>query len=462
MEVVSAPLFSLSASLITALGASPALLAVSDDGLIAWVEKDVPLGSIHEFASKHDWIPDKLVVAGEGEWIMPGFVDTHTHASQFPMLGTGGQYELLDWLRNITFPGEERFADVAYAQRTYQDVVRRIINCGTTTCCYYATLHLEGSKVLADVVHEKGQRAFVGKCNMDRNSPPTYVESSPEISVEDTQKFIQHIQEFELDHTTDQKPMIPLVQPILTPRFAISCSDHLLASVGHIFDASSQTTKNNYVAHTYTSIYDHFSLLAPRTILAHGVHLTDPELDLIHMRGVGLSHCAGSNFNLRSGVASVGKWLERGIKVGLGTDVSGGITPSILTEIRHTSIASKVRAMMDVPPSTESSPVPVSSTLQSPFTSPQGLPLPTLLYLATLGGADVCNLAHRIGTLTPGKEFDALHVSLPPGHREPRPVGESLETMLERFLFGGDDRNIRKVWVRGRLIGGTDLTLVNA
>jgi hypothetical protein len=104
-----------------------------------------------------------------------------------------------------------------------------------------------------------------------------------------------------------------------------------------------------------------------------------------------------------------------------------------------------------------------SSSSQSVFTSPQGLPLATLLYLATLGGANVCNLGERIGSFTPGKEFDALLISLPRGIANPGlwydGSVESLETMLERFFFGGDDRNIRKVWVRGRLVGGGDTSL---
>ena len=96
----------------------------------------------------------------------------------------------------------------------------------------------------------------------------------------------------------------------------------------------------------------------------------------------------------------------------------------------------------------------------SPFTSAQGLPVATLLYLATLGGASLCNLEAHIGSFALGKQFDALYVSLRKGgnpavwFEEGR--AEKLEQQLERFLFGGDDRNIRKVWVKGRLVGGVE------
>src|SRR5260221_12590814 len=139
------------------------------------------------------------------------------------------------------------------------------------------------------------------------------------------------------------------------------------------------------------------------------------------------------------------------LKGGLGTDVSGGFAPSILNEIRYTSIASKVRAMMDNPP-------PLDPKNPS-FTNSQGLSIPTLLYLATLGGASLCNLSDRIGSFVGGKEFDAILVSLirppctPRGLVNPaiwREVdGEGdLESRLERFFFCGGDRSIKRVCVR--------------
>jgi len=378
-------------------------------------------------------------------------------------------------------------------------------------------------------VHEKGQRAFIGKCNMDRNSPPSYVELRAETSVADTVQLIEYIRSMNPPQRSSPNPPFPLVQPILTPRFAISCTDELLTSIGEIFVAedthssggqvyqhpplplqthisenpsevtatiglfkhlpppSNVPASHSRTEHSYASIYHHFHLLGPRTVLAHGVHLSEPELDLIGQQGTGLSHCAGSNFNLRSGVASVGRWLDKGIKVGLGTDVSGGFSPSILTEIRHASIASKVRGMMDstlltsaaaplsdtpatAPASTDSAVAAVSQA-RSSFTSAQGLSVPTLLHLATLGGAEVCNLQDRVGSFAPGKEFDALLISLSSGANpavwsesdvlkgsSARAHPDGLEQMLERFFFCGDDRNIRNVWVRGRLVGGTGLT----
>ena len=208
---------------------------------------------------------------------------------------------------------------------------------------------------------------------------------------------------------------------------------------------------------------------------------------MINKRKAGVSHCPTSNFNLRSGCARVGLLLDRGIKVriscstflssckltqvcptaqvGLGTDVSGGFSPSILTAVQHASIASKVVAMHHGSP-------PASATT---FASRQ-LPISALFYLATQGGADVCDLSQRIGSLEPGKAFDALLVNLRSDAGNPNIWGvdwdselgvaqtggkterQVLEAQLERFLFTGDDRNIRRVYVQGRLVGGKEFT----
>ena len=149
------------------------------------------------------------------------------------------------------------------------------------------------------------------------------------------------------------------------------------------------------------------------------------------------------------------------MQVGLGTDVSGGFSPSILTAIQHASIASKVKCFNPTPH-------PPPSIHAVPFTDQQ-LSVVTLLYLATLGGAQLCCLDHQVGSFAPGKSFDALVVNVRDDSGNPAiwgSLGETdglaenarnvLEGMLERFLFCGDDRNISRVYVKGRFIGGRE------
>jgi len=301
---------------------------------------------------------------------------------------------------------------------------------------------------------------------MDRNSPDDYVEPTVSDSINATRALISHIRAL-------SQPR--LVEPVLTPRFAISCSGHLLSALGdiartdpslpiqtHISENRNEvreTLKLFPTATSYADVYDKFGLLGPRTVLAHAIHLEEDEIVLVKERNAGVSHCPTSNFNLRSGVCPVGKFIDRGIKVGLGTDVSGGFSPSILTAVQHASIASKVLAMH----------APTDSSTTSAYEGRQ-LPLATLLHLATLGGAQVCGLEDRIASFAPGKAFDALVVSVHDDAGNPGlwgadidrelhveyPKDKEIEVWLERFLFTGDDRNIKRVYVQGRWIGGAE------
>jgi len=446
------------------------ILAVSPAGNIEWIVEDVVDSLVQETMSQKGCLEAEVISLKHGEFIIPGFIDTHTHAPQVPNMGIGGQFQLLDWLEKCTFPMEARFSDTEFARHTYQSVVRRFIDCGTTTCCYYGTIHLDATKALADIVHEYGQRAFVGKCNMNRRSQDSYVELSSEHSLATTEALIKHIRSLSPPQPTQDH----LVQPILTPRFAISCTSELLNSLGklaasdptlhiqtHISENPSEValTKRLYPdSKNYAGVYDDHGLLRENTILAHAVHLDEAEMELIVRRKAGVSHCPTSNFHLSSGVARVGEYLDRGIKVGLGTDVSGGFSPSILTAIQHASIASKVRGFNPSSP----------KSVHAEFTD-QPLSVATLFHLATLGGAQVCCLEDKVGSFATGKSFDALIVSVRDEMGNPSLWGglgegeagaqsgeDSLRGMLERFLFTGDDRNISRVYVQGRFIGGRE------
>lgn len=161
---------------------------------------------------------------------------------------------------------------------------------------------------------------------MDRNSPDYYVEPSSEISIQATESLISHIRSLTSGSTSNA-----LVLPILTPRFAISCTSQLLKDLGtlaasdpnlriqsHISENESEIafTKELFPeCSSYAHVYDSFGLLRHNTVLAHAVHLEPQEVDLIAKRKAGISHCPTSNFNLSSGVAPIGEFLDKGIKV---------------------------------------------------------------------------------------------------------------------------------------------------
>jgi guanine deaminase len=276
--------------------------------------------------------------------LMPGFVDAHAHAPQHAFTGTALDLPLLEWLERYTFPHEARFADVAHARKIYSRAVRNHLKHGTTTVSYFATIHNEACKVLVEVCREQGQRAYVGKVNMDRNSPESYCEETV-ASLRDTRGFVDHV--LGLGD--------PLITPVITPRFVPSCTPALMRGLAAIADEhqlplqshlSENLAECDWVrslhpdCENYSDVYDKHGLYTSRSYMAHCVHCARPERDLVLRKGVGIVHCPNSNFTLASGVCNVREWLEEGHKVGLGTDVAGGYSPSILNAIRMARVAS--------------------------------------------------------------------------------------------------------------------------
>lgn len=313
---------------------------------------------------------------------------------------------------------------------------------------------------------------------MDRNCPDNYREPSASQSIQDTKALIEYIRALPSTASAPSR----LVQPVITPRFAISCSDELLTSLGELVKSDPSLAVQTHLSEnpreiaftqelfpsssSYTNVYDRFGLLRPGTILAHSVHLTADERDVIKRTGAGISHCPTSNSNLSSGLANVGKMLDDGIQVshlaehpnsqvGLGTDCSGGFSIGVLSQVRQASFVSKM--------------ITFQQTVDSEARyAGKALSIPTLFYLATLGGATIARLEDRVGNFAQGKEFDALLVSTgtSPGmfvlpdatHTSPgSQIGskERLKVLFEKWLFTSDDRDLHSVFVQGRKTGGT-------
>ncbi|CAG8669685.1 7229_t:CDS:2 [Dentiscutata erythropus] len=436
-----------------------ALLGVDNQGKIAFLERNVSNEqTLRDIIKKWRTTEDKVVRLTNRQFLLPGFVDTHTHAPQYPNAGIGMDLPLLDWLNKYTFPLEQSFSSTKFAEKIYPIVVNHLLRCGTTTAVYFATIHLESSKILAKVVQQKGQRGFIGKVNMDCNSTETYVETM-ESSVKDTEQFVEYVLSLKNESTDESS----LVTPIITPRFAISCTSKLMNSLGEIAkkhkipiqshlseNTAEVATVNELFPHhaDYTTVYDHHKLLNHRTIMAHCIHLSPQERKLIKERNVGISHCPNSNFALCSGVCNVRQLLDEGIKVGLGTDISGGFSKSILDSIRNASIASRV--------------IYISSKTNDKVYP--HLTLPELTYLATMGGAQLVNLEDVIGNFTVGKEFDALLIDSE-AEGSSMQIFDDIDTIdriFEKFMFLGDERNIKAVFVKGRKVSGTDITNLEA
>ena len=365
--------------------------------------------------------------------IIPGFTDLHLHAPQYAYRGTGMDLELLDWLNTITFPQEARYADLSYAKKAYSIFVDDLKHSFTTRACIFATLHRPATELLMDMLEESGLTTMVGKVNMDRNGAPELQEESAQASAADTRQWLDEIRN-RYDHT----------YPILTPRFTPSCTDELMTELGKIqkeyhLPVQSHLSENFGeiawvkelcpASRFYGDAYDMFGLFggACPTIMAHCVHSTDEELQMIKDQGVYIAHCPESNTDLASGIAPIRHYLDMELRVGLGTDVAGGFSLSMFRAIVDTIQASKLRwRLMD-------------QTL-APIT------LEEAFYMATIGGGSFFG---KVGSFEKGYEFDAMVLD-DSNIRHPQEI--SNRDRLERLVYLSDDRNLIGKYVQGRKV----------
>ena len=358
---------------------------------------------------------DEVIRLTPTQFLIPGLVDLHFHAPQFsyaatdrPLTGPDG------WLETYTFPAERNIH-----KHVYERVVPTTLAAGTTTAVYWATLHLKPTQELVDVVKEHGQRAWVGLLQMDRNAPNDYVLSTEE-NMRQTREFLES---FDGADT--------LVQPILTPRFIPTCTPALLKCLGQLVPRYAITThvsesldevawsKQLEGGASDTQVLDQHGLLSNQCILAHAVHCSDADFALLKKRGSAIAHCPLSNIYFANGTLRCRSLLERGNRVGLATDVSGGYSPS-LWNAQRTAVL-------------------VSHLLGEPLDHRHAF------YLATLGGAEALNCADVFGSLREGLEFDALVVDAPNAFPD-----DSIADLFQKVCLLGDDRHVRRVFVRGQ------------
>ncbi|KAK0629609.1 hypothetical protein B0T17DRAFT_589337 [Bombardia bombarda] len=417
-----------------------AAICVDKEGKIVAVERDCDeQTAIETVFPGLGWSADEVVVSvtKDGQFFFPGFIDTHLHASQYPNVGIFGKSTLLDWLNTYTFPLEASLADPLKARKVYSRVIRKTLSHGTTCAAYYATVDVPSTNLLADLCLAAGQRALVGRVCMDQLSPAYYRDDSPAASLAATRASIAHIEKAD--------PGMRLVRPVITPRFAPSCSAPLMRALGDLAKEMPHLSVQTHISEnageialvrelfpmestgaaddSYAAVYDAFGLLTDRTILAHAVHLSEAEADLIKTRGAKVSHCPCSNSAITSGAARVRWLLGKGIVCGLGTDMSGGYSPSVLEAARLAALVSRHVAMGG--------------------DEKAKLSVEEVLYLATKGGAEVVGLEGRVGGFEEDGEEDG-NVDV---------FGwESWGDMVAKWVYNGDDRNTKKVWVKGRLV----------
>lgn len=386
---------------------------------------------------------------GSDRVLLPGLVDTHIHAPQWPQLGTGLDLPLEQWLFEYTFPIEQRLTDASFAARVWPDMVATLLAHGTTTAVYYATIDVETTTMLAATCAELGQRSFVGRVAMDHptGTPDWYRDLDAGTAIAASSLSITEIQRLRSN----------LVQPIITPRFIPACTDETLRGLGALAaetgvpiqtHCSESDWEHNYVLDRFgvtdTEALDHFGLVRRGSVMAHGDHLTDSDFSVLSAAGAGVAHCPLSNSYFANAVFPARRALDAGVTVGLGTDIAGGAEPGMLAQVAHCVTASRMLedGVDAALPPTERG-VPNSR-----------LSIVDAFYLATVGGANL--LDEPVGLLEVGRQFDAIAVttSRPNSALRSWPEVDDHARVFEKVVRLASSGDIDHVYVAGKRVSG--------
>ena len=427
-----------------------ALVAVDNHGQIATVTTPGNPGyaELEQAAAQ----AGKLERLSPQEYLLPGLVDTHIHAPQWPQLGKALDRPLDEWLQQYTFPLEAKYADLEFAEQVYHNLVHTLLANGTTTALYYATIHLEASKRLAEICLEQGQRALVGKIAMDNpeQCPDYYRDASAGQGLEDTERFMEQV--LDLPGNTNK-----LVRPVITPRFIPSCTDEMLQGLGELAQRSGchvQTHcsegdwEHGYVlerhGRTDTHSLDGFGLLTPRTVLAHCNFINAEDMGVIKQAQTGIAHCPLSNLYLANAVFPAREALDAGLQVGLGTDIAGGANPGILHNCQMAVAAARAREDG------------VNPNLQAAERGTAGarIDFREAFWMATAGGGEALDL--KVGKFVEDYAFDAIVIDTGVADSN-LIIWEELDRgddILQKIIYNADRGNIGRVWVQGELLRG--------
>jgi len=389
--------------LVEAMGPASALLS------------SIPAGSVEDYS---------------GCLIVPGFIDTHVHYVQTGMVASCGE-QLLDWLDRYAFPAEMEFSDPAHAAAMAKVFCDELLRNGTTTALVFCAVYPQSVDALFAEAERRGMRIAAGKVLMDRNAPAA-LRDTAQSGYDDSKALIARW------HGHGRSLYA------ITPRFAGTSTPAQLDAAGALWREHKDVLLHTHIAENkreiawtaglfperkdYLDIYDHHGLTGKRAVLAHGVHLSEDELCRCHESGTALAHCPTSNLFLGSGLFRIAaaKDPRRPVQVGLGTDIGGGTSFSLLATMGAAYEIAQLGGR-------------TLSAIEA-------------FYLATLGGARALALEDRIGTIAPGHEADfaVLDPNATPLLTLRNARADKVEDVLFALMMLGDDRAVRATYVAGQ------------
>jgi guanine deaminase len=390
-------------------------LLVVEDGVV------IARGAYTDLAERFAAVPVEALPG----LIVPGFIDAHVHYPQMDRIASHGE-QLLDWLTRHIFPAEQAFASRAHADAVADAFLTELLRNGTTSALVFPTVHEQSVDALFEAALARRMRIVSGKVLMDLG--PDRLADTPDTARSESEALIARWRgRGRLGYA-------------VTPRFALTSSDAQLRVAGDLVAAHRQVLLHTHLAENvhecaavaarfpdayhYLDAYDRFGLVTPRSVFAHGVHLSDRACARLAETRAGIAVCPSSNLFLGSGFFDFAQADAHRLTLGLGSDVGAGTTFSML----HTAGLAYQAAL-------------ARETPLDPFRA---------LYLATAGSAALLHIADQVGALEVGQEADfvVLDCAATPLLAR-RTAGADLATRLFALQILADDRAIARTYVLG-------------
>ena len=406
-------------------------VAYESDGLI--LLGDGLINAVGSYAELRDQLTAQTELRHYPNSILtPGFVDAHIHYAQVEIIGSFGA-QLLEWLNKYTFPAEAKFADAEHARRIADFFIAELQRNGTTCASVFCTSAPGSVDAIFEAAQGRNMLILAGLMMMDSHAP-AYLTDSAQASYDHSKALIERW------HKNGR------CRYTVTPRFALTSSPEQLELAGALMREHGDVHLQSHISENrdevaraaelypqrknYTDIYEHYGLLNERAIYGHGIYLSEEELHRFHATGASIAHCPSSNFFIGSGLFDIAttKDAARSVKVGLGTDVGGGDSFSMLRTMSEAYKMAQLRGISVTPAQ--------------------------CYYLATLGSAKALGLADRVGSLRAGCAGDiaVLDPRATPLLKLRADVAESLDELLFALMICADDRAVKATYVAGELV----------
>ena len=362
-----------------------------------------------------------------GQVVMPGLINTHTHAPMVLYRGLADDLALMDWLQKYIFPGEAKTVSPEFVRAGTRLAALEMIQSGTTT---YTDMYYYEEEI-ARATREAGLRGVLGQTIIQFPVPDA---KTPQEGLARAERFIKEFASDELiTPAVAPHAMYTLDRTMLTAIRAMADREHAQVII-HLAETQDEvrTARQKYKL-TPTAFLESIGFWGPKTIAAHAVWVTPADIEILARRHVGISHNPESNMKLASGTAPVTAMRTAGIPVGLGTDGAASNNDLDMFEaMRQAAFLHKLVTR-----------------------DPRAIPAPVALRMATIDGARALGMESAIGSLEPGKRADLIVVSMSAARQTP--MYDPLSHLV--YTTRGDD--VRTTIVNGKILmrDGKVLTL---